>query len=134
MYYLTFHNFIFCLFSHFPRSSFRYIKFSLKMGFGIDKIFVTFGLIALAHAAYSAAQHRKYLRLTEKDFTSLPADIFLQSIIGLVLTCYGIVKVVGDFRGIKATADLEKRTWDALSNRSSFFTFSHRGKVLFHTR
>ncbi|XP_076774910.1 ER membrane protein complex subunit 5 isoform X2 [Arvicanthis niloticus] len=32
------------------------------------------GLFALAHAAFSAAQHRSYMRLTEKEDESLPID------------------------------------------------------------
>ena len=98
---------------------------------GADKIFVVAGLTALAHAAYSAAQHRSYLRLTEQEFTTLPIDILIQSIAALVLTCYGIVRVVGVFREIKAAAELEKKSWDTLTNRQSFYTFNHRGTKLF---
>ncbi|CAL8269618.1 unnamed protein product [Boreogadus saida] len=32
------------------------------------------GLFALAHAAFSAAQHRSYMRLTEKENEMLPID------------------------------------------------------------
>ena len=101
------------------------------MAYSIDKLFVCLGLLSLAHAAYSAAQHRAYIRLTEQEFTNLPADIFLQSLAGLLITCYGIVKVVGEFREIKAAAEPEKKSWDLLSNRPSFYTFQHRGRMLF---
>ena len=73
-----------------------------------DKLFVIVGLIALAHAAYSAAQHRSYLRLTEQEFTTLPIDILVQCLAGLTITCYGIVRVVGKFREIKARIRLGK--------------------------
>ncbi len=101
------------------------------MGFVGDKLFVTVGLVALAHAAYSAAQHRSYLRLTEQDFTTLPVDILVQCLAGLAVTCYGIVRVVGKFREIKAGSDLEKKSWETLSNRQSYYSFNHRGRVLF---
>ena len=101
------------------------------MGFTLDKLFVTTGLLALLHAAYSAAQHRSYLRLTEREFDALPADILIQIIIGLVTTCYGIVRVVGKFREIRAAADLDSKTWDNAGNRFSFYTFQHRGRLLF---
>lgn len=101
------------------------------MGFSTNKTLVIFGLVALFHAAYSSAQHRAYLRLTEQEFAGLPIDILLQSILGLVLTCCGIVRVVGDFREIKATAELEKKGWETLGNRPSFYMFNHRGKALF---
>ena len=97
----------------------------------MDKLLVCVGLVTLAHSAYSAAQHRVYLRLTEQDFSSLPADILLQCVAGLVLTCYGIVRVVGQFREINAAAELEKRTWETLSNRPAFYMFNHRGKALY---
>lgn len=96
-----------------------------------DKFIVIIGLVALAHAAYSAAQHRSYLRLTEQEFTQLPTDILLQSFAALVLTCYGIVRVVGKFKEIKAASDLHTKTWETVANRASFYTFNHRGKKLF---
>lgn len=101
------------------------------MGSSIDKFFVTVGLLALLHAAYSAAQHRAYLRLTEQEFTTLPLDILLQTIVGLLVACFGIVRVVGQFREIRAVADMENRTWDTINMRSSFYGFNHRGKMLF---
>lgn len=101
------------------------------MAFSVDKFFVCVGLLSLAHAAYSAAQHRAYLRLTEQEFGKLPADILLQSLAGLLITCYGIVKVIGSFRLIRAAGDSDKKSWDSASNRQSFYTFQHRGRVLF---
>lgn len=98
---------------------------------GTDKLCVLLGLVCLAHAAYSAAQHRTYLRLTEQEFTSLPLDILVQSMMGLLITCYGITRVVGEFKDINASADLEKKTWETLGNRPSFYTFGHRGGKLF---
>jgi len=96
------------------------------------KGFVILGLLALAHAAYSAAQHRTYLRLTEQDFGILPPDIFLQCIFGLLLTCYGVVNVAGNFKEIKASAEQDNKNWEMLSNRQGFNIFNHRGKALFY--
>lgn len=101
------------------------------MGFTPDKMIVIAGMLALAHAAYSAAQHRTYLRLTEQEFTMLPLDILVQCIVGLAITCYGIVRVVGQFKEIKTASDKESKTWETLSNHPSFYTFNHRGKRLF---
>lgn len=102
------------------------------MGFNTDKLCVSIGLLALAHAAYSAAQHRTYLRLTEQEFTVLPADILLQTIAALVLTCYGLVRAVGVFRDIMAAGgELDKKVWENVANRQSFVTFNHRGKALY---
>lgn len=113
------------------------------MGFGGDRMCVSMGLLALAHAAYSAAQHRAYLRLTEQPFSALPADILLQSLAALVLTCYGLVRAAGIFRDIMAAgaaaagatpAEKDKKVWENVSNRPAFYTFNHRGKALFNDR
>ncbi|KAH9509442.1 Membrane magnesium transporter 1 [Bulinus truncatus] len=95
------------------------------------KLCVVIGLITLAHAAYSAAQHRTYLRLTEQEFTMLPHDILLQCIFGLLITCYGVVNVAGNFKEIKASAEQDIKTWEMLNNRQGFNIFHHRGKALF---
>lgn len=100
------------------------------MASSIDKVLVALGLLALLHAAYSAAQHRAYLRLTEQEFTTLPADVLIQTLVGLVITCCGIVQVVGKFREIRPIADLETRTWDSMSSHVAFYSFNHRGKML----
>ena len=44
----------------------------------IYKVFVAVGLLCILHAAYSAAQHRTYLRLTKTEFLALPLDIAIQ--------------------------------------------------------
>lgn len=43
---------------------------------------------------------------------------------------YGVIYVAGDFKEIKASADLENKSWETFSNIASFYTFSHRGKAL----
>ena len=55
------------------------------MAKSMDKFIVTLGLVALAHAAYSAAQHRTYLRVSERDFTGLPTDILAQTLVDMLL-------------------------------------------------
>ncbi|KAK6195387.1 ER membrane protein complex subunit 5 [Patella vulgata] len=100
----------------------------------IHKLCVSVGLIALAHAAYSATQHHAYLRLTEQEFAWLPLDIILQCLFGLSITYYGIINIAGQFKSIKASAEMETKTWEMLSNRQSFYTFHHRGKALYGDR
>ncbi|KAK0406844.1 hypothetical protein QR680_018840 [Steinernema hermaphroditum] len=45
-------------------------------------------LLSLLHCAYSAAQHRFYLRLIEEPFTRLPIDIVLQTLVSLIVLVY----------------------------------------------
>lgn len=89
------------------------------------------GLFALAHAAFSAAQHRSYMRLTEKEDESLPVDIVLQILLAFAVTCYGIVHIAGEFKDMDATSELKNKTFDTLRNHPSFYVFNHRGRVLF---
>ncbi|GAA6109743.1 ER membrane protein complex subunit 5 [Tachysurus ichikawai] len=92
---------------------------------------VGLGLFALAHAAFSAAQHRSYMRLTEKENETLPIDIVLQTLLAFVVTCCGIVHISGEFKDMDASSELKHKTFDTLRNHPSFYLFNHRGRVLF---
>ena len=97
----------------------------------MGKLLLIVGLLALCHAAYSATQHRKYLRLTEQEFSSLPKDILLQTIVGLFICAFSILNIVGKFKQIKIASEWETKNWDNIGNRVSFYSFNHRGKYLF---
>ena len=97
----------------------------------MGKLFLTIGLAGLTHAAYSATQHRNYLRLTERDFSQLPLDILAQTILSLLLCCFGIIGISGKFKPIQITSEWENKRWDNIANRTSFYSFTHRGKYLF---
>ncbi|KAJ1372265.1 hypothetical protein KIN20_034372 [Parelaphostrongylus tenuis] len=86
-------------------------------------------LISLLHCAYSAAQHRSYLRLTEQPFVSLPADVLAQTLISLVALIYGASHVAGPFQHIKSDPNRD-RSWDEAGSCMSFITFEHRGKAM----
>ncbi|XP_033324219.1 ER membrane protein complex subunit 5 [Megalopta genalis] len=94
--------------------------------------FITFiGILSILHAAYSAAQHRSYLRITEQEFTTLPIDILIQGIVSLFMVMYGIMYIAGDFKEIRAVVDLENKSWETLRNLPSFQVFNHRGRYLY---
>ncbi|CAF0886838.1 unnamed protein product [Brachionus calyciflorus] len=104
----------------------------------MGKLVLSIGLIGLCHAAYSATQHKSYMRLTEHDLdsnsspvSSLPLDILIQTIVCLFLSCFGVIQVAAKFRPIKITSEWEHKTWDNVANRTSFYSFNHRGKYLF---
>lgn len=44
----------------------------------------------------------------------------------LFIIMYGVLYVAGDFKEIKASAELENKSWETFRNISSFYTFSHR--------
>nr|AAX55666.1 11 kDa salivary protein [Phlebotomus ariasi] len=96
----------------------------------LHKFLLVVGFVSLIHAAYSAAQHRTYLRITEQEFNSLPFDIVLQAVVSLIILVYSILQVVGEFREIRAAVDLQAKSWETLGNIPSFYMFNHRGKSL----
>ncbi|KAJ8680737.1 hypothetical protein QAD02_016524 [Eretmocerus hayati] len=96
----------------------------------VQKIITFLGFVSIFHAAYSAVQHRSYLRITEQEFTTLPIDIIIQGIASLFAVMYGVLHIAGDFKEIRAVVDLENKSWDTLRNLPSFQIFSHRGRAL----
>lgn len=73
---------------------------------------------------------RSYLRLTEQEFTSLPADVLvrnkslhyetflnncvtlqivLQTIFSLLLAVFGVTMIAGEFKEIRSNIDLQKK-------------------------
>ncbi|XP_071868821.1 ER membrane protein complex subunit 5 [Bombus fervidus] len=97
----------------------------------LQKFITLMGLLSILHTAYSAAQHRSYLRITEQEFITLPIDILIQGIISLFMVMYGVMYFAGDFKEIRAVVDLENKSWETLRNLPSFQIFSHRGRSLF---
>ncbi|XP_067937641.1 ER membrane protein complex subunit 5-like [Watersipora subatra] len=101
---------------------------------GIGGFCACMGIALSLHAAYSAAQHRTYLRITEQEYRLLPLDILIQTFIALFLICYGVIAwKLHSLREIRANADTEHKTWETFGNRSNFYVFSHRGRFVFET-
>ncbi|VEN61707.1 unnamed protein product [Callosobruchus maculatus] len=91
------------------------------------KVVLTVAFISLLHSAISAAQHRSYIRLNELEFTHLPLDVFIQTLLSLFTIMYAVLHLAGDFKEIKASAELENKSWETFRNIPSFYVFSHRG-------
>ncbi|KAF4531889.1 hypothetical protein B566_EDAN000918 [Ephemera danica] len=100
------------------------------MASAMYKFILIVGFLFLFHSAYSAAQHRTYLRLTEQEFDALPIDILTQGIISMFVAMYGVLHIAGEFKEIRATVELEDKSWETLRNNPSFYVFNHRGKAL----
>lgn len=98
----------------------------------VYKMLLAFGFCSLLHAAFSAAQYRSFLRVSEQQFTGhLPGDIIAQAIISLFIAMYSVVSVSGDFKVIQADDDFSKQRYDLVfSTQKSFVNFKHRGRIL----
>ena len=74
------------------------------------------------------------MRLVFKNFEKkilATIDIIIQVMIGLLVSIFGIVKVAGEFRDVHAAAELAHKSWETFGNRPSFYSFNHRGKIMF---
>lgn len=68
---------------------------------------ITFvSLASLLHCAYSAAQHNSYLRLTGQEFTQLPFDIVIQTIVSLIVCIFATTFLAGDFQTIRVDKEV----------------------------
>ncbi|XP_046961739.1 ER membrane protein complex subunit 5 [Vanessa atalanta] len=96
----------------------------------VHKIIVIVGFISLFHSAFSAAQHRSYLRISSQEFTTLPLDIIIQAVASLFAVMWGVLNVSGKLREIPAAAELNTVKWETQRNLPSFYIFNHRGRAL----
>ncbi|KAI3409749.1 hypothetical protein GPALN_006128 [Globodera pallida] len=94
------------------------------------RILCSLSVLSLTHSAYSAAQHRSYLRLVGQPFTHLPVDLIAQTLLSLLAAIVSTSFVVGDFQPIRADFLVAKKSWDVLGNCPSFCVFNHRAKCL----
>lgn len=115
-------------------------------GGATQKLICACALLSLLHAAYSAAQHRSYLRcvveiiglsmplfdrrLVNQEFTSLPLDITVQTIVSLLVAIYAATNIAGSFQPVRQNVQRCIQSWDTIGNCPSFYTFEHRAKSL----
>ncbi|XP_026681308.1 membrane magnesium transporter 1 [Diaphorina citri] len=92
---------------------------------GYHKIILTIGICFLVHAAVSAAQRKS----SGQDLHEIPSLIF-QGIVSLIVCMYAIIYIAGDLKEIRATEELENKSWETLRNIPSFYMFNHRGRSL----
>ncbi|XP_072936586.1 ER membrane protein complex subunit 5 [Epargyreus clarus] len=103
------------------------------MASSFNKFILTVGFLSLFHSAFSAAQHRSYLRITSEEFTTLPLDIVIQAVVSLFTVMWGVLNVAGKLREIPAAAELNTINWETQKNIQSFYIFNHRGKAFSDT-
>lgn len=98
----------------------------------LSKFWLVLGLCSLLHSAFSAAQYRSYLRVSEQKFTgSLPMDIVVQAFVSLILTLYSVVSIYCNFKVIFANDDYVTKSYgNVFSTPPSFIRFNHRGRIL----
>ncbi|XP_010558170.1 PREDICTED: membrane magnesium transporter [Tarenaya hassleriana] len=94
---------------------------------GLGLAIGVFGVLILAHAAYSTIQYRGLLKIMEEEFSGPPMNVVLELIIGLILCMWAALTVPGKFLSIHP--DSEENRVVSLSDNLDFMIFNHRGQL-----
>ncbi|KAI9297921.1 hypothetical protein K502DRAFT_346562 [Neoconidiobolus thromboides FSU 785] len=92
------------------------------------KVFLVLGLIGIIHSLYSSIQHLTYLKATSKVEASLPTDIILESLIGLLLCMISLCYLSLPLKPIILSYYAPQIKIEQVDNAPSFMTFHRRGK------
>ncbi|XP_064394522.1 ER membrane protein complex subunit 5-like [Halichondria panicea] len=92
----------------------------------LRKAVLVLGFILLGHSAFSAEQHRSFLKLAEEEYSYLPKDIAFECLMASVLCVFGVLSLMGKFKDIKLTTELNTQSFETVDNRLGFMTFNHR--------
>ncbi|KAK9289811.1 hypothetical protein L1049_007971 [Liquidambar formosana] len=94
---------------------------------GLGFVVGVFGVLILAHAAYSTIQYRGLLKIMEEEFSGPPINVVAELLLGLALCMWAALTVPGKFLSIHP--DSEENRIVSLPANLDFMIFNHRGKV-----
>ncbi|OAY42711.1 membrane magnesium transporter [Manihot esculenta] len=94
---------------------------------GLGFVIGAFGVMILAHAAYTTIQYRGLLKIMEEEFSGPPMNVVVELLLGLVLCMWAALTVPGKFLSIHPHSD-ENRIVSLPANMD-FMIFNHRGKA-----
>lgn len=66
----------------------------------------------------------------DANINQVSFQMMIQAVASLILVLYSILQMVGQFKEIRASVDLQAKSWENLGNLPSFYMFHHRGKAL----
>ncbi|KAH7511989.1 membrane magnesium transporter [Ziziphus jujuba] len=95
----------------------------MGLGFAVG----VFGVLILAHAAYSTIQYRGLLKIMEEEFSGPPMNVVIELLLGFAVCMWAALTVPGNFLSIHPYAD-ENRIVSLPANLD-FMIFNHRGKA-----
>ncbi|KAK9288379.1 hypothetical protein L1049_016833 [Liquidambar formosana] len=94
---------------------------------GLGFVVGVFGVLILAHAAYSTIQYRGLLKIMEEEFSGPPMNVVAELLLGLALCMWAALTVPGKFLSIHP--DSEENRIVSLPANLDFMIFNHRGKL-----
>ncbi|CBI32770.3 hypothetical protein AAG906_014544 [Vitis piasezkii] len=95
----------------------------MGLGFAVG----VFGVLILAHAAYSTIQYRGLLKIMEEEFSGPPMTVLAEVLLGLGLCMWAGLTVPGKFLSIHP--DSEENRIVSLPLNVDFMIFNHRGRA-----
>eukprot|EP01116_Phalansterium_solitarium_P002208 TRINITY_DN12073_c0_g1_i1.p1 TRINITY_DN12073_c0_g1~~TRINITY_DN12073_c0_g1_i1.p1 ORF type:complete len:112 (+),score=17.26 TRINITY_DN12073_c0_g1_i1:122-457(+) len=98
----------------------------------LGKLAVGFGILLLAHSAFSAAQYRRSVAAFEQEDAApdMAFDITFECLLAFLVVCCGFVLMSADLKPIKGSVMYSSLTFEQQNLRADFMTFNHRGRVL----
>ncbi|KAF5387325.1 hypothetical protein D9757_005737 [Collybiopsis confluens] len=94
----------------------------------LGRIILLVAGLAVLHAAFSTYEHLSHLKALGKPEGSLPQDIVLEAIIGLVLGILGSSLNAAHLKEITWSSEMKTRSIDEMGARSGFANYVNRGK------
>ncbi|XP_023005713.1 membrane magnesium transporter [Cucurbita maxima] len=94
---------------------------------GVGFVVGVFGVLILAHAAYSTIQYRSLLKIMQEEFAGPPFNVAIELVLGLVLSMWAALTVPGKFLSINPES--EENRIVSLPANLDFMVFNHRGKL-----
>ncbi|KAB1223667.1 Membrane magnesium transporter [Morella rubra] len=83
---------------------------------GLGFVVGVFGVVILAHAAYSTIQYRGLLKIMEEEFSGPPMNVVFELLLGFVFCIWAALTVPGKFLSIHP--DSEENRYCCLSSFS----------------
>jgi len=87
------------------------------------------GVATLVFAGFQAFHHVRS-HITEADEVALPFDVILATCIGVLVTLFGALNTISDFKPSKGVRSLNATKRDEFLDRPSFRRYFHRAKEL----
>ncbi|OMJ14897.1 Membrane magnesium transporter 2 [Smittium culicis] len=96
----------------------------------ISALALAFGVFSLFHSGYSAREHILNAAHESQDVkSSLPLDIVLECLLGMILSIIGSVFIISPFSDIMMETELKKYSMDGIFSTPNFTVLGPKIRV-----
>lgn len=93
-------------------------------------LFCLVGTVCMIYSAFETMEFKAFVKESGDGNLSMPINIIVQCLVGLLLCTFGITLVAGNFKEILASPSFHQESWDTVRYRKEFATCDHRGLAL----